>query len=113
MSAEWLFLPRREPLPTPPNVGNSRATTPSTSTTAEGKTPFAIDSSAAGSVKVSSASPRSAASTIARAASVTSMLTNGSESPIANHAYSSVLRPLNVAFSGLPVRMSPGSTVVT
>ena len=41
------------------------------------------------------------------------MEVTGSESLIANHAYSARCRPLKVALRGLPVRISPGQTVVT
>src|SRR4051812_19616110 len=37
----------------------------------------------------------------------------GSEALIVNHAYSARCWPLNVALRGLPVRISPGHTVVT
>lgn len=52
-------------------------------------------------------------STIRRAARRASMLESGSESEIANQAYSCGRRPLNIAFRGDPVCISPGSTVVT
>jgi sulfate adenylyltransferase large subunit len=54
-----------------------------------------------------------AASRIALAARSASSERPGSESLIANHAYSARCFPLKSALRGLPVRISPGQTVVT
>ncbi len=48
-----------------------------------------------------------------RAASSVGMLITGAESPAENHLYSASASPLNTACAGLPVRISPGHTVVT
>src|SRR5687768_10329434 len=48
-----------------------------------------------------------------RAARSADMDNPGSESEIANHAYSASCCPLTSAFIGEPVRISPGDTVVT
>ena len=64
-------------------------------------------------VITSSASPRRHAAITCRAARSTSIVVSGSESEIANHAYSCGCRPFMLAFNGDPVRISPGLTVVT
>ena len=48
-----------------------------------------------------------------RAAFSAATVSPGSESEIANHAYSAWCCPLTSAFTGEPVRINPGATVVT
>lgn len=86
---------------------------PTTSCTSVGATPCKNAATFACGDVTSSGSPLHAARKIAFA--VDSALTEvaGSESPIANHAYSASLWPLNHAWRALPVRISPGHAVVT
>jgi hypothetical protein len=111
---EELSLPGSWALPIPPRPGsNSVLTRPSRSAVQPGESPCTMVASFAGSDSTTSASPRLHAAMIWRAARSALWEMRGNASVMLNHMYSSRCRPLKNALRGLPVRISPGHTVVT
>src|SRR5262249_3718644 len=98
----WLSVP-----------GSSRLARPSTSEVNPGNNPWTLSATLAGSDRTTWDLPDRAAFKIRRAARSTSIDSNGKLSARLNQVYSASCCPLNIACRGLPVRISPGQTVVT
>src|SRR5436305_65690 len=97
----------------PPAFGSDRATRPSTRCVVAGAAPFTRAARFACAVRISSGSPRLIAATILRAARRPEMVDNGVADSGVNSEYNVRRWPLNSAATYEPVRIRPGTTVVT
>src|SRR5207302_1343863 len=93
--------------------GSKRLAKPSASEVNPGNSPWILSATFAGSDRTTCDLPCRMAFKIRRAARSTSIDSKGKLSARLNQVYSASCRPLNVACSGLPVRINPGQTVVT
>src|SRR5690606_10448760 len=106
-----ISIPRTLSAPLP--EGRARFTTPRSRAVGPGKRSWVTRSAFACQLSVTSAAPRRAADTIWRAARRALIALTGVASPRLNQVNSRSTSPLKKAFTGEPVRISPGTTVVT